>query len=574
MAFGEIKRRWLGELAAQPTFQERCLLLCLWTQKIYNSPKVLFIFHSERKRRYSIHKAIGIHKSFLGKFDFFHTPFIYNDGSPENEVLFDGPVLFDKWMWFGETLKKNLHKSGLNGLLPLWSGNECIGAILLKLSSDNFSDETRAFAASAADFAHLMEIAFIQQLLYREMWEKKIVLDVGKKISEFKDLDSVLNLIIDSVREVIPYDAAGIFLLKMPEKTIEFATTRGYPHNMEKEIPLKIGKGLVGWVVQNEEEVIVPDVRVDTRYIMARRTTRSELAVPISYGGMIMGAIALESDRVDFFRYHHVELMRTFAAQTAIVLENSKLLLNTLQITRVQKELEIAYGIQQALLPKQLPSKKGYDFAAINITSQTIGGDLYDFVTLTDDELGIAIGDISGKGIPGAVLMASVCATFRGIVREASLPNVTMKKLNNALFHQTESNKFATFFYGILNPRMSSIRYTNAGHNPPVLYRQDNEWKELKLGGPLLGFIPDTVYRSGTVKLKSGDILFLYTDGISESLQGKRNEFGVEGIIASLKKSKHLSAEKILKRVLADVQKFTKRSQQDDDVTIVVVKKL
>jgi len=251
----------------------------------------------------------------------------------------------------------------------------------------------------------------------------------------------------------------------------------------------------------------------------------------------------------------------------------SQLLLKKIQEAKLQKELEIARGIQKALLPTEFPQVPGYDFSAINIPSQTIGGDLYYFIELPNDELGISIGDISGKGIPGAVLMANVCATFCGLVRQSRRSNIVIKKLNDALYHHTQANQFTTFFYGILNPRLHTFRYTNAGHNPPILYRQNDTYKELKTGGTILGFLPNIMYRRSNISLQPGDVLFLYTDGISESLDRRSKEFGVEGIMTCLKKNKRLPAKKILESMLATVLKYTKKVSQEDDLTAVVIKK-
>jgi len=287
-----------------------------------------------------------------------------------------------------------------------------------------------------------------------------------------------------------------------------------------------------------------------------------------------MGVFALESDKIHFFKYNDVELMRTFAAQTAIVLENSKLLYQVFQAKQMQQDMEIAGSIQKSLLPKRLPERNGYDFAAINHSSLAIGGDLYDFIIFSDDEFGIAIGDISGKGVSGALLMTTLYATFRESVRRSILPNTVLQKLNASLYAQTEADKFATLFYGILDCKTGCYRYSNAGHNPPLVYRAADGLQELKKGGPLLGFMPDSSYILDSITLQSGDILLLYTDGISEAQNIHNQEFEVKGIVESLKKFKALSAGKIIRKILSEIEKFTQKSHQDDDLTMIVIKKL
>lgn len=573
----DTKQKWVDEFVEMSTFSMRCSQLCSWVETVYGAKKVLLFFHSERRSRYIVHGLTGIHKSYLASLDFYNEPFIYDDARSHKNDWYNRSMPLDKWKWFKTKLKHNLKKSGLNRILPLWSGRECLGGLIFKMPRVPGAKEVKnaaAFESAATDFAHLLEIALAQRLLIREAWEKKVLLEVGKKISELYELDSVLNLIIDSIREVIPYDAAGIFLLKMPGKKLEYAAMRGYPENINDTVQLKVGKGISGWTIEHAEEVNVPDVRKDKRYVMARKSTRSQLSIPIIYGNNVMGAFALESNKVRFFKYHDVELMRTFAAQTAIVLENSKLLYQAFQANEMLQELEIAKGIQKALLPKKLPVIPGYDFAAINHSSLAIGGDMYDFVTLTENELGVAIGDVAGKGVPAALLMASLYATFRGFIRQRVLPNLVMQELNASIYAQTEIDKFATLFYGILDCSNDSFRYSNAGHNPPIVYRADDKWQELKKGGPLLGFVPDGAYLSDTVTLQSGDVLCLYTDGVSEAQNIQNHEFDVKGITKTLKKFKKLSAEEIIKKMLSEIKKFTQKSHQDDDLTMIVIKKL
>jgi len=573
----DAKQKWVDEFVEMSTFSIRCSQLCSWVEIVYGAPKVLLFFHSERRSRYIVHRLTGIYKSHLALFDFYHEPFIYDDARSHENGRYNRSMPLDEWKWFKAKLKHNLKKAGLNRILPLWSGRECLGGLIFKMPRVLGAKDVKSaatFESAAADFAHLLEIALAQRLLIREAWEKKVLLEVGKKISELDELDSVLNLIIDSIREVIPYDAAGIFLIKMPGKKLEYAAIRGYPENIKDTVQIKVGKGITGWSIEHAEEVNVPDVRKDKRYVMARKSTRSQLSVPIIYGNTVMGAFSLESNKVHFFKYHDVELMRTFAAQTAIVLENSKLLYQVFQANQMLQELEIAKDIQKALLPKKLPEIHGYDFAAINHSSLAIGGDMYDFVTLTEDELGVAVGDVAGKGVPAALLMATLYATFRGFTRQHVLPNLVMHELNASLYAQTAIDKFATFFYGILDSKAGSFRYSNAGHNPPIVYRADDKWQELKKGGPLLGFVPDRAYLSDTITLQSGDVLCLYTDGVSEAQNVHNQEFDVRGITKSLKKFRELSAAEIIKKMLSEIKKFTQKSHQDDDLTMIVIKKL
>ena len=568
-----IARNWVDSLVKIPAFPDRCSQICSWVQEVYNAQKVLLFFHSEKRSRYTIRTTIRIHKSSFRRLDFHDEPFIYDRMQSDKPQKFEGLLTLKTWPWFREELKHNLRNAGMSWILPLWSGHECLGGLLIKMATPKKSVYSEALGKATTDFGHLLEIAFVKQLLLRDEWEMRVLLGVGKRISELKDLDSILKLMIDSIKEVIDYDAAGIFILRMPEKKIEYSTLRGFPGNLKNKVNLKVGKGIVGWAIENGKEVTVPDVRENKRYIMARRGTKSSIVVPIKFGGTVMGAFALESDKLHFFKYHDIELLRAFASQTAIVLENSKLLYASMQAAQLQKEIEIAAGIQKALLPKNIPKIKGYDIAAVNHSSLAVGGDLYDFIQISDHELGVAIGDVSGKGIPGAILMASLYSTFRGLYRQSGPPGNVIKELNESIYNHTEADKFATFFYGVLNYSNDSFTYSNAGHNPPILLKSNGETRTLSKGGSLLGFIIGKNYLSETINMRPGDVLFLYTDGVSETFNPKNQEFGENRIIECLKQYINHSSKQIIDNVLAKIKNFSKKSYQDDDITIVVVKK-
>ncbi len=565
---------WINKFSETPAYSDRCALLSTWIQDVYDTEKVILFFHGSGRLRYSLVRSIGIPSKELSTFNFSEQKYIHND-LVQNED-FDPTRSFelDEWEWFNDDLSSSLKKIGLNRILPLWVGRQCIGGIIIEFDSSKLNQNEKAFESISSDIAYLLEIAYIDQLYQRQTWEKKVLLEVGQKISSFSDLQSVLDHMIDSLREVISYDAAGIFLVNNQSKSIEYKTIRGYTPNMREMVDLKVGKGIVGWSIKNGQEINVQDVLKDSRYVSAHNPTRSELVVPIVYGSEVIGAFNLESNNLAFFRYRHIEILRAFAAQTAIVLKNSMMLYRLIEVKQVEKELEIARGIQNTLLPQEIPPVEGYDIAAENCASRTIGGDLYDVVELSGEEVGIAIGDVSGKGIPGALLMASVFTMYREEIRQNIETDKVVRGINSTLYKQIESDKFATFFYGVLNFEKNIFKYTNAGHNPPVMLYNNGKSIELTTGGPILGFISDTRYFSDSIVFNSGDVLLLYTDGLSETLSSDDEEFGEDRILECLKKCNDLSAREIKEYLLLEIQNFAKKTNHDDDLTMVVIKKL
>ena len=569
----KLKDSYVNTFVALESFDERCTWLSDTIHELYNAQKILVIFHSERKSRYTIRNTKGFKKSAIVQFNFFRQTYITFSPDGHAADSLSSKISLDDWPWFQNSLNNKLKESGLQWIVPLWSGYECLGAVIFSSNAGKATRKTQAFVNALPDIANLLEIAFLKALVKREAWEKQVLLDLGRTIGHVSESKEILNHILEAIIDVIDCDAAGIFLLHLPDKSLEQTAARGFSKDLQDNVLLKAGKGIVGWAIANNKEIIVPDVRKDKRYVMARKGTRSEVVVPINYGNSVMGAFVLESDKVHNFRYHDVELLRAFAAQTSIVIENSKLLYQALDAKQLYKELEIAKNIQKALLPNKMPKLKGYDFAAMNNTSQEIGGDLYDFMKISENKIGVAIGDVSGKGVPGALLMAALNSTFRGFIQQANSSRKIVRLLNNELYELTEPSKYATFFYGVINAKSGVFCSTNAGHNPPLLVRNNGDWQALKIGGPLLGVIPDFNYQSEDNVMKEGDILFFYTDGVSETFNPYNEEFGIERIVSCLQKWIKCSASNIIRNLKKEIQEFSNKDQQDDDITMIVIKK-
>ncbi len=568
------KNEYLDIFSRTKSFKGRVDKLCSWIKHNYGSKKVILFYRCDNEDCYTKVKYSGLRKSSLKELIFQYESVQKKNMNYNITSGISERIELDKWNWFSSDLLNNLKDNGFTDIIPFWAGRDCLGGIVFDVYNDKIERINDEFQEVSKDLSYMLEISFLEQLRKQEVWEKNVILDIGKKISELKDLQSVLDSIIDSLYDVIDYDAAGIFLVQMPARKINYKTMRGYRRDRFEKISLKVGKGIIGWSIKHKKIVNVHDVRKDTRYISARDRTRSELSVPIKYGDKVLGAINLESNRTHFFNHHHIDLLKTFAAQAAVVLQNSKLFYKTLEIKEIKREMAIAKGVQKALLPQSEPRIEGFDFAASNVSSLAIGGDLYDFINLSNDLVGVAIGDVSGKGVPGAMLMAALYSTFRGHVRKSEMPQKVINYLNTSLYEQTETNKFATFFYGILNTRKNTFNYTNAGHNSPLLVRKSGELKELNKGGPLLGYVPEIDYTAGKIELGSGDIVVLYTDGVSEAFNNREEEFGIDRIVETIRRHKNKPAEQIINRITDKVIQFSKKKHQDDDLTMVIIKKL
>jgi serine phosphatase RsbU (regulator of sigma subunit) len=244
----------------------------------------------------------------------------------------------------------------------------------------------------------------------------------------------------------------------------------------------------------------------------------------------------------------------------------------------LESELVTARKIQEKLLPHEMPQLAGFEIAGTSIPSKQVGGDYFDFLDLGKGRLGIAIADVSGKGIPAALLMANLQASLHAQALETEMVVEVAIRINNLLVNSTDSNMFATFFYGLLDRNLSTFISTNAGHNPPILLRTDKNIERLTEGGLVLGFLPDQKYAQQTTTLKPGDILVLFTDGITEARTPDKESvedmlFGEDRLVRVIRENASVSAREIQAAILQAVSVHTKNTPQGDDITLVVIKR-
>jgi len=235
--------------------------------------------------------------------------------------------------------------------------------------------------------------------------------------------------------------------------------------------------------------------------------------------------------------------------------------------------MRLAGEIQKNLLPTRLPRVHDYEFAGISIPAKDVGGDYYDFIALSEDQIVCCLGDVSGKGMPAAMLMSNLQATMHSQVLHDPQPISCMATTNRLLYHSTDTKQYATFFYAILNWKEHVLKFTNAGHNPPLLFKSDQAIVELKTVGIPLGFLESFDYTQASVTLDKDDFLIIYSDGISEAMDTHENEFGVDRMIKSVNQARGQTAKQIIDKLLKDVQAYTVDAQQSDDITVMVLKR-
>ena len=313
----------------------------------------------------------------------------------------------------------------------------------------------------------------------------------------------------------------------------------------------------------------------------ALQRLQTQVLLPVSLDTKILGIISLGSKRSELpYSKADLRLLSAVAAQTGLALENAHLSESirkeVAQRERLDRELEIARDVQQRLFPQNLPQVNGLDFAGYCRPAQGVGGDYYDFIHLATGALGIAVGDVSGKGIAAALMMASLQASLRGqTIKPCDTLSEMIHHINGLVYEASAASRYATFFYAQYEPNTRKLRYVNAGHNPPMLRRRkgdDFEFIRLEEGGTVIGMFPNFPYEEAEVELQSGDILVAFTDGISEAMNHAEEEFDEERLMEALRRCPERTAANISSHILEQVDAFTAGADQHDDMTIVVVR--
>src|SRR5918998_2923427 len=384
----------------------------------------------------------------------------------------------------------------------------------------------------------------------------RLLLDITKKISRSLDLQEVLNLVMDTLDSLIPYDAAGIFVLRCAKVGTKTAgdqacvfhteAVRGYDIDELTNLRLKMGEGIIGNVALTGEPIISPDVRHDPRYINAREETRSEMVAPVISNDEVIGVFDLESDQLNAYTPDDLQVLLLLASQVAIIIEKVMLHEQLIEKKRLEGQLEVARQVQLELLPAQDPQLEGFDISAYNFTTEEVSGDYYDWVRIYEDQIGIVVADVSGKGVPAALLMAFLRASLRAAIHIGYATNISMAKVNYLLWESVEQHQFVTAFYGVLDASNRTLAYTNAGHSPPLLMDADGTARFIERGGMPLGMFRDTRYYEYYLSMEPGQVLVLYTDGVTEATNQGGQEYGSERLEQTVRAGRHLSARQMI----------------------------
>jgi len=446
------------------------------------------------------------------------------------------------------------------------------------------------------DFNHMN---LINQSMLRE---KEVTLSflekIGTTMHGIFDLDEVLKMIMNCVISVSNASAGAIFLLSSDKKELTVETveglfpplhkTSGYVSSKAKYIMerfkaerIKLGEGIIGEVAKTGNPILikraendprVPEVSTDFLKI------NTMVITPLKIKEEVVGVIALVNKKDDT-RFTEMDntMLRALGSQAAISINNAKLYKELSVKERMERELQIAKDIQQFILPKESPVIENFDIVSLYRSAMEVGGDYYDYVKVSGNEIGIVIGDVSGKGVPGALIMAMVRSILQAIGMGNHSTKDVLSRLNKHVCNSLKTDMFVSIFYCILDTKNRTLTYSRAGHDPLILLSAGkSEYELLTTNGLAIGLSdPATfseVIEEKKIQLSSHDIVVFYTDGITEAMNEKQEEFGFDKLANVITSNRALDAKGISAKIDEEVTQFVGKMHQHDDITMVVLK--
>ncbi len=465
-------------------------------------------------------------------------------------------------------------------VVPLRRKGRVIGA--LNLLSDNIGQFTLVDEAVLRQFGANVAVAIENARLLEHEREYTSTLEtlaeVAREFGSILNLEELLTRLASITRRVIDYRTFGILLVNNETSELEMKTAVRYG---DQRVPtrVKLGDGLVGYAALHKEPVLVSDVSKDPRYLPVVEDIRSELVVPLMVQDRCIGVFDLESPELDAFKKSDVEIMTLFASQAAVAIENARLYdtIRTNEI-RLEKEIRFAQRVQSALLPTELPKKfKGVDVAARFEPAYELGGDLYDFLTPEPQSLVIAVGDVSGKGVPAALYSAFAgelvrSRTFRRrYTSDRSSPAGVLASMNTILHERQLEQYYCTLCYAAFDLKRRSVVIANSGLPYPVRCSGDSA-SQIVLPGVPLGSFAGSAYDEVSFDLLAGDVYVFCTDGVFETTDERGREFGVERLTSIVLESRKLPARAIVESIFAAVTDFRGEVPVKDDMTVVALR--
>src|SRR6266571_2908960 len=403
-----------------------------------------------------------------------------------------------------------------------------------------------------------------------------LISKVGVALLASVTLTETLEQVVALVFEAVPADRCMVMMrdAKNPELKVAVARLRDRAGEVGE---IRISRSVIDEVVTNGKSVLTSDAQADPRFMggtVMLQGVRSVLAVPLGVGEKVFGIVYADSPLAEGrFTEDHLKVLTTLASVAAIRVQNARLMEEQLERERLERELQVASEIQQRFQPASAPQVAGYELQGISFPCYEIGGDYYDFIQREDGRLIVALGDVSGKGPAAALLMSSLHAAIHAQTGSHDSLVATISAVNRYLADNIPPNRFVTLFYAELDPESGAVSFLNAGHNPPLIVHAAGTVAQLASGGLPLGIKRDGDYREGRTQLQPGDVLVIYSDGVTEAASPTGEEFGPTRLYEVVSRNIDASAAGIRDRIESALTKFAQGTRAGDDITLVIAKR-
>jgi serine phosphatase RsbU (regulator of sigma subunit)/putative methionine-R-sulfoxide reductase with GAF domain len=512
---------------------------------------------------------IGVGSGIIGYVAQTRAPYVANDVGQEPRFILD------------------VDGTQSEAALPLLVGDDLIGVLDVQSDRRNaFDEDTVSVLQTLADqIAVAIQSANAYTRQQQEAQTLSALLLSAETIARATGLDELVTSIVRLPPLLVGCDHAAILLRRAARDEWDVLASSGWER--ERHDLLR------GAVFTPEQVPLLEQVRRDKQPLTldaqeGRAVLQSigletpplgVLLLPMTVRGAVLGVLVLVgAPAAEGWNEHQLTLASGIAGQAASALENALLAQQAVEQERLAQEVRVARDIQTTLLPHAPPQVRGWDVAAAYRSARAVGGDFYDFWTLQEhippEPLGFVIADVSDKGVPAAMFMALSRSLMRAAALDGSPPATAVRRANNWIARDSQSGMFVTLFYGLVDPPTGDLRYTNGGHNPPLLLRADGTLEKLDPTGMVLGIIEDARYREAQLTFNVGDVLVCYTDGVTEAVDGAMNEYGVQRLVDTVRRVHELDAERIVDTILTDLATHTGEQAAFDDVTLVILKRV
>jgi sigma-B regulation protein RsbU (phosphoserine phosphatase) len=396
--------------------------------------------------------------------------------------------------------------------------------------------------------------------------------EIGREANATLQVEEVLRRAAELTKRLIDYQIFSILLYDETAAVFRHRVTVKFGQRVQEKSVVPAHEGIVGAAAKLRRPVVVPDVALDPRYRMVNSETRSELAVPMIYKTRVVGVMDLESPQLNYFTPDHVQVLSILAAHLAVSIENARLYEQVARDeNRMERDLNAARRIQGALLPRLPGPEFGLDIAARVVSSRELSGDLYDFMRYGPHDLGIALGDVSGKGSAAALYGAVAVGTLRSLGSQKPRPANMLRALNGFLGERLIEGRFMTLCFATWNRQRRRLRIANAGQEQPLLYH-GGRCEKIPLVGFPLGIFEEATYDERTLILDRGDIIVFYSDGVGDAQNRAGEFFGAARVAKLVNENPGLASDGLADRILEEADSFSGGQHPADDRTLVVLK--